>query len=295
MGVVGDEHGGHAPVVGAAAQERAPARVSEDSVRHQDAEALPTVLDSLAGQAMDRGRIPGLAVVLVHEGELVWSRGYGRETIDGGPSVSPQATRFPVGSVSKLVTAVAAMQQVEDGRLSLHADVRRYVPDSLPPPGPGGPVTVRFAPRAAEIDESNQSPDDLWRKLGELGLLGITIPDELGGADMGYLKYGIFLGDGGIFSVTLAASPEDAPLRALLRRERLAEQGGPLEEPLFSGPIERCPTCGGRVYMPCVACKVRASAAQAVPAVDIVALRRRKIAAMRKSVAEPEIIRRRAA
>lgn len=37
------------------------------------------------------------------------------------------------------------------------------------------------------------------------------------GADMGYLKYGIFLGDGGIFSVTLAASPDDAPLRGLLR------------------------------------------------------------------------------
>jgi len=80
-----------------------------------------------------------------------------------------------------------------------------------------------------------------------------------------------------------------------LRRERLAEQGGPLEEPLFSGPIERCPTCGGRVYMPCVACKVRASAAQAVPAVDIVALRRRKIAALRKTETEPEITRRRAA
>ena len=37
------------------------------------------------------------------------------------------------------------------------------------------------------------------------------------GADLGYLKYGIFHGDGGIFSITFAASPEDAPLRALLR------------------------------------------------------------------------------
>ena len=46
-----------------------------------------------------------------------------------------------------------------------------------------------IAPRAEEIDESNQSPDDLWRKLGELGVLGITIPDELGGADMGYLAH----------------------------------------------------------------------------------------------------------
>lgn len=46
-----------------------------------------------------------------------------------------------------------------------------------------------IAPRAAEIDESNESPDDLWEKLGELGLLGITIPEDLGGADMGYLAH----------------------------------------------------------------------------------------------------------
>lgn len=42
-------------------------------------------------------------------------------------------------------------------------------------------------------------------------------PDAVIGADLGYLKYGVFLGDGGIFSLTFAAPPEDAPLRALLR------------------------------------------------------------------------------
>jgi len=47
----------------------------------------------------------------------------------------------------------------------------------------------QIAPRAAEIDESNQSPDDLWKQLGELGLLGITIPADLGGAEMGYLAH----------------------------------------------------------------------------------------------------------
>jgi len=42
-------------------------------------------------------------------------------------------------------------------------------------------------------------------------------PEPLIGADLGYLKYGIFHGDSGIFSLTFAAPPEDAPLRALLR------------------------------------------------------------------------------
>jgi isovaleryl-CoA dehydrogenase len=46
-----------------------------------------------------------------------------------------------------------------------------------------------IASRAAKIDESNQFPRDLWPKLGELGLFGITVDEQYGGVNMGYLAH----------------------------------------------------------------------------------------------------------
>ncbi len=67
------------------------------------------------------------------------------------------------------------MKLSEDIEL-LRDTVRRFADDAI-------------APRAAAIDQANAFPQELWAALGDMGLLGITIPAEYGGADMGYLAH----------------------------------------------------------------------------------------------------------
>jgi isovaleryl-CoA dehydrogenase len=52
-----------------------------------------------------------------------------------------------------------------------------------------GFAAKEIAPRAADIDRENEFPADLWTKMGDIGILGITVEEEYGGAGLGYLHH----------------------------------------------------------------------------------------------------------
>ncbi|MEO1203394.1 MAG: serine hydrolase domain-containing protein [Pseudomonadota bacterium] len=97
--------------------------------------------ETLGVQFVDQLGISGLAIAVGKDDEIVWSHGYGFADLEHRIPVSPTATRFRVGSVSKPMTAVAVVQLYQDGRLDIDAPVQDYVPYF---PEKEGVVTTRL-------------------------------------------------------------------------------------------------------------------------------------------------------
>jgi CubicO group peptidase (beta-lactamase class C family) len=121
----------------AAAQNR-PVPVGHD-LTQQDADAW---LDGFMPYALGRGDIAGAVVVIVKDGKVLTQRGFGYADVAARKPVDPEKTLFRPGSVSKLYTWTAVMQQVEAGKLDLDADINRYL-DFAIPPFDGKPITLR--------------------------------------------------------------------------------------------------------------------------------------------------------
>ncbi|WP_443478283.1 serine hydrolase domain-containing protein [Novosphingobium aerophilum] len=99
-------------------------------------------LDGFMPYALARGDLAGAVVVVVKDGAVLTQRGFGFADIASRRPVDPARTLFRPGSVSKLYTWTAVMQQVEAGRLDLDADINRYL-DFRIPPFEGKPITLR--------------------------------------------------------------------------------------------------------------------------------------------------------
>ena len=87
-------------------------------------------VDAIAAAHVGR-TTPGAAVVVVHEGEIIFSKGYGFADLEKGIPVDPAVTRFDFASVSKQFIWVSAMQLVEQGRLDLDVSIATYLPDDF--------------------------------------------------------------------------------------------------------------------------------------------------------------------
>lgn len=152
--------GGHDPAAPQAAAESlpdvAPVEVAGDAPVEAGDAAVPLTegghpltgadveawLDGYMPYAMASGDIVGAVVAVVKDGQVILQKGYGHADLEAGVPVDPETTLFRPGSVSKLFTWTAVMQQVEAGRIDLDADVNQYL-DFTIPERDGEPLTMR--------------------------------------------------------------------------------------------------------------------------------------------------------
>lgn len=116
--------------------------VSQEAKLDLDAKSLGADFDKLFRNGMVEHHIPGAALVVLYDGEIVCQRGYGLADVSANKPVDPSETLFRIGSVSKLVTATGVMRLVEQGLLDLHAPVNTYLKDFQVPDYNGTPVTL---------------------------------------------------------------------------------------------------------------------------------------------------------
>jgi D-alanyl-D-alanine carboxypeptidase len=129
---------------------------------------LRPVLDDRVKGMMERGNIPGMAVVVIRNGLVLELKGYGYADRETQARVGYD-TKFPIGSVSKQFTAAAVMLLVEDGKLDLDAPIGQYL-TNLPPSWQ--PLTVR----QLLSHTSGISEDNAWKAQGSKDIIKVGNP-----------------------------------------------------------------------------------------------------------------------
>jgi len=116
-------------------------RVSE-TPHELTASDVAAFLDGFVPMQLERENIAGAVVLVVKDGKVLFSRGYGYSDVDKKTPVSPDSTLFRPGSISKLFTWTAVMQLVEQGKLDLDRDINSYLDFKIPATFPQ-PITLR--------------------------------------------------------------------------------------------------------------------------------------------------------
>ncbi len=185
-----------AMLAGPSAVAARPARPAPSPASAARFAGLADFADGVMAHAIATRQVAAAIVTVVANGRVLFTRGYGWSDVEGRVPVDPRRTLFHPGSVSKLFTWVALMQQVEQGRVDLDADVNRYI-DFRIPPFEGAPVRVRdllqhspgFSDVSGVISASRDKtiPYQQWLKT--------RIPKRLWapGTEVAYSNYGAVL------------------------------------------------------------------------------------------------------
>lgn len=106
-------------------------------------ENLAAFFDAIMPQEMKTRHAPGAVVVIVSEGKVVFQQGYGVSDLKSGKAVDAEKTLFKVASISKIVTTIGTLRLVDQGKLSLTADLNQYLKTFQLAPTFAQPVTLQ--------------------------------------------------------------------------------------------------------------------------------------------------------
>ncbi len=184
----------HAPVP----REAALAGEKPSGARPLAARDVTAWLDRTVPPLLERNEIAGAAVVVVSDGRIVASKGYGYADVATRRPVDPRRTLFRPGSISKLFVWTAVMQQVERGRIDLDADINRYLEFRIPPRSGWRAITMRdLMTHRAGFEDAERAlirhDPTRVRPLGEL--LAERVPERIyaPGTVTAYSNYGAAL------------------------------------------------------------------------------------------------------
>jgi CubicO group peptidase (beta-lactamase class C family) len=104
---------------------------------------LEAFFDGVLGVQLESRHIAGAVVAVVVGDRVVFRKGYGYADIDARQKVDPDKTLFRIASITKLFTWTAVMQQYEEGKLDLDADINKYLKDVQVPATFAEPITLK--------------------------------------------------------------------------------------------------------------------------------------------------------
>jgi len=168
------------------------------SVIQAQPENIDSRVDAFVQAAIHRQRIPGLALAVMRDGEIIKARGYGLSNVELNVPVTPESI-FQSGSVGKQFTATAVMMLVEEGRVGLDDKITTYFPEA---PETWNKITLRrLLTHTSGIKDYTSKDFDYRRDYTEADLLKIlqTLPfdfapgDKWSYSNSGYMLLGFLI------------------------------------------------------------------------------------------------------